>query len=72
MTKIKEQLEIFLSSSNNLIRNSERIDKGIKILKNEKEEKNKIKEFSYISKINKNQNEINTIISKFEIFKYFF
>ena len=56
VTKIKEQLEKYLSISNNLIRNNEKINKGIKLL--EKEEKNMIKNLSYVSKINKNKKEV--------------
>ena len=62
VTKIKEKLEIFLSKSNNVIKSSERINKGIKIIENEKEEeKNMIKYLSYVSKINKNIKEINIL-----------
>ena len=56
VTKIKEKLEEYLSISNELIKNIEKINKGIKIL--EKEEKNMIKTLSYISKINKNEKEM--------------
>ena len=56
VTKVKSQLEKFLSSSNNNLKISERIYKGIKILNKEaKEQKNIIKNLSYISKINKTE-----------------
>jgi len=51
VTKIKEELEIYLSESNNDIKINERINKGIKNI----EDKNIIKLISYISKINKNK-----------------
>jgi len=51
VTKVKEKLEKFLSQSDNVIKTSEKINKGIKIL--EKEEKNMIKTLTYVSKINK-------------------
>ena len=56
VTKIKEKLEEYLSLSNELIRNYERIKKGIKTL--EKEDNNLIKTLSYVSKINKIQKEM--------------
>ena len=56
VTKIKEQLEIYLSDVNNLLKRSEKIIKRMKTL--EKEEKVMIKILSYISKINKNQEEM--------------
>ena len=56
VTKIKEKLEEYLSFSNKIIKDIERINKGIKTL--EKEEKNMIKKLTYISKINKNDKEI--------------
>ena len=56
VTKTKEKLEEYLSFSNKLIKDIERINKGIKIL--EKEEKNMIKILTYISKINKNEKEM--------------
>jgi len=48
VTKVKEKLEIFLSESNKQINIGDRINKGIKSLKNDK---NNIKLLSYISKI---------------------
>ena len=55
VTKYKEQLEIYLSEVNNLLKKNEKLVKRMKIL--EKEEKIMIKTLSYISKINKNENE---------------
>ena len=52
VTKVKEQLENYLSESNRLIKDNERIIKGIKSLE-KKEDKNMIKNLSYVSKINK-------------------
>ena len=63
VTKIKLKLEEYLSLSNELIRNYERINKGIKTL-NKDEDNNNIKmlrNLTYISKINKNQKEMNKI-----------
>ena len=56
VTKIKENLENFLSESNRLIKNTEKIQKGIKQIENEKE--NIIKKISYVSKINKCKKEM--------------
>ena len=56
VTKIKENLEKFLSESNRLVKNTEKIQKGIKQIENEKE--NMIKKISYVSKINKYKKEI--------------
>ena len=60
VTKVKEQLEKNLSESNKLIKINEKINKGIKCL--EKEEKNKLKTLTYISKINKNKKEMKILI----------
>ena len=49
VTKIKEKLENFLSELNEILKINERINKGIK--KIEKEEKNYIKNLSYVSKM---------------------
>ncbi len=46
VTKVKEQLENFLSESNNEIKLNERINKGIKKMENE--EKNMIKILFYL------------------------
>ena len=63
VTKIKSKLEEYLTLINEEIRNYERINKGIKAINNEKENENIniIKNLTYISKINKNQNEMKTI-----------
>ena len=50
VTKVKEKLENFLSESNSLIKVNERITKGIQKL--EKNEKNILKNLSYVSNIN--------------------
>ena len=63
VTKIKEKLEENLALANNLIKNYEKINKGIKIL--EKEEKSMIKTLSYISKISKNEKFIKKRNEKF-------
>ena len=62
VTKTKEKLEVFLSTSNELIKTNERINKGIKLY--EKDEKNNIKLLSYVSKINKNKKEIKVLLSE--------
>ena len=63
VTKIKEKLEEYLSLSNNLIKNSERINKGIKTINKDEENHNIkiIKKLTYISKLNKTQKEMNKI-----------
>ena len=53
VNKTKEKLEFFLSESKNNMKINERINKGIKNLKNE--DKNMIKILSYFSKINNNK-----------------
>ena len=62
VTKVKEKLEIFLTNTNNEIKISDKINKGIKNL--EKEEKNMIKIFVYVSKINKNKKGMNVIFQE--------
>jgi DNA repair exonuclease SbcCD ATPase subunit len=59
VTKIKENLELNLSKISELLRNCERIIKGIKSFK--EEDNNMIKKLNYVSNINKNQKEINMI-----------
>ena len=59
-TKVKEKLENYLSECNMLIKINEKINKGIKVIENDKE-KNIIKDLSYISKINKTQKRINSL-----------
>ena len=62
VTKAKEKLEINFSNLNTLIRNCEKINKGIKIL--EKEEKQMIRILSYVSKINKNKKEMKNLFKE--------
>ena len=59
VTKVKEKMENYLSELSSIIRVNEKIVKGISIL--EKEEKNMIKNISYVSKINKNKKEMNKL-----------
>ena len=63
VTKTKEKLEENLSLSNTLIRNYEKINKGIQILNKDEQNKNinMIKTLAYISKLNKNKKEMNDI-----------
>ena len=63
VTKIKSKLEEYLSLVNILIKNYEKINKGIKTLNKDDENKNikLIKNLTYISKLNKNQKEMNNI-----------
>lgn len=61
VTKVKEKLELILSKSNNIIKSSEKIDKGIKIIEKENLENNMIQILSYVSRINKNKKEINNL-----------
>ena len=61
VTKVKEKLEKFFTDVDNIIKNCEKINKGIKAL--EKEEKNMIKTLSYVSTINKNQKQMKKLIS---------
>ena len=63
VTKAKEELENNLSKSNNNIKLSERIKKGIEKMKNKDE--NILKIISYISKANKTQKEKNNLASDF-------
>ena len=63
VTKIKSKLEEHLSFANSLIRNYEKINKGIQRL-NKGEQNNNInllKNLTYGSKLNKNQKEMNKI-----------
>jgi len=65
VTKVKSQLEKFLSSSYNNLKISERIYKGIKILNKEtKEQSNMIKNLSYITKINKTEKEMKQLFQE--------
>ena len=63
VTKIKLKLEEHLSLANSLIRNYEKINKGIKELNKEGQNKDikLLKKLTYISKLNKNQKEMNKI-----------
>ena len=61
VTKTKEKLENFLNDSNQVIRISEKIKKGIISLKKD-ENKNMIKVLSYVAKINSNKNESNSLL----------
>ena len=63
VTKIKEKLEEHLSESNKLIKDNERIQKGIKTIK--KDEENIIRILTYVSKINKNKKNLNLFFSEF-------
>jgi len=63
VTKTKEKLEEYLSFSNKIIKNIERINKGIKLL--EKEEKNMLKILTYVSKINKNDKEMQKLFQTY-------
>ena len=60
VTKIKEKLETTISGINEEIKIKERINKGIKSIKNE--EKNIIKNLSFISKINKTLKNMKNIL----------
>ena len=64
VTKVKEQLENFLSESNTIIKYNEKINKGMKQFENDNGEKNMIKILSYISKINKINKKMNSFNQK--------
>ena len=63
VTTIKSKLEEYLSLANSLIRNYEKINKGIQGLNKEGQNNNinLLKNLTYISKLNKNQKEMNKI-----------
>ena len=61
VTKIREKLELNTSKINEILRNCERIIKGIKTLK---EENQLIRKLNYVSNINKNQKEMNIIFQQ--------
>ena len=63
VTKTKEQFENYISKCNELLKISERINKGIKIFQNEKE-KSIMKSLSYVSNINNNKKNIKLLLSK--------
>ena len=60
VTKTKEKLEKYLSESYRIIKENEKILKGIKIM--EKEDKNMIKLLTYITKINKHKKENKSLL----------
>ena len=63
VTKIKEKLEEYLILPNSLIRNYEKINKGIQMLNRDEQNINIniFKKLTYISKLNKNQKEMNIL-----------
>lgn len=61
VTKVKEKLENFWTKTNNEIKTNERINEGIKKIKNDN---NIIRILSYVSNINKNQKELNNLIAE--------
>ena len=63
VTKIKSKLEEYLSLTNSLIRNYEKINKGIQGIKKEEQNLNikLLRNLTYVSKLNKNQKEMNKI-----------
>ena len=62
VTKIKEKLENYLSESNRLIKNGEKINKGMKNL--EKEQEDITQNLSYVSKTNKSQKEMRKLLQE--------
>lgn len=64
VTKVKEKLENYLLKTNNTIKENEKINKGIKKLKKKQENKNIIANLTYISKINKNKKELNSLFQE--------
>ena len=60
VTKIKEQFDINISEINTLVKNCEKLIKGLKSF--EKEEKIMIRTLSYVSKINKNQRRMRDLL----------
>ena len=62
VTKIKEKLELSLSEIKNLSKIIDKIKKGIKTLENEYKNMNKY--LSYVSKINKNQKEMQNLFQE--------
>jgi len=62
VTKVKQQFEINLSKIEDLLKTAEKIIKGIKIF--EKEEKNMFKTLSYVSIINKNKKEMQSLFQE--------
>ena len=71
VTKIKEKLEGFLSKTNNEIKLSEKINKGIKKLDNK--DIDIIKTLSYISSINKNKKQMKLLLEvKMKNLKFYY
>ena len=68
VTKVKEQLEKFLSETSKLIKISEKINKGIKNI--EKEGRNMTKTLSYVSKINRNKTDMKVLFQELIINNY--
>ena len=66
VTKIKSKLEEYLSLTNSLIRNYEKLNKGIKILNNNEKNQNinLIKSLTYVSKLNSNKKDMGIITQK--------
>ena len=62
VTKIKEQFDINISEINTLVKNCEKLIKGIKSL--EKEEKIMIRTLTYVSKINMNQKKMRNLLQE--------
>ena len=60
VTKVKSKLEEYLSLANTLIRNYEKLNKGINAINKEDQNNNinLIKNLTYVSKINKNKKEM--------------
>ena len=63
VTKFKEKLENLLSECNKILKINEKIKKGIEKIKKENENSTR-KILSYVSKMNKNQKEINTLLNQ--------
>ena len=63
VTKIKENLELNISKINDILRNSERIIKRIKLFK-EEDNNQLIRKLNYITNINKNEKEMNIIFQQ--------
>ena len=62
-TQIKEKLKNFLSECNKILKINEKISKGFEKLKKDNEN-NTRRLLSYLSAINKNQKEINTLLNQ--------
>jgi len=64
VNKVKENLEKYLNISNNNIKLSEKINKGINSLETNNKMENMLRIMSYITKINKIQKEMNNIFQE--------